>query len=72
MPFLAKPECLCLLDFVCNACLAKEEAKVDPLAGYGYVRSDNDGFDGEIVTPENHKEEEFFTAAEALLETKES
>ena len=72
MSFLAKPDCLCLLDFVCNACKAKAKAaaKPDPLEGYGYTKSDNDGFDGEIVTPEEHKEEEFFAGAELLLDAK--
>ena len=30
------------------------------LTGYGYIRADQDGYDGQIVTPEEHKEEEFF------------
>ena len=29
------------------------------LTGYGYIKADQDGYDGQIVTPEEHKEEEY-------------
>lgn len=38
------------------------------LTGYGYHSADQDGFDGGYVTAEEHKEEEFFRAAEMALE----
>ena len=40
------------------------------LAGYGYVKADQDGYDGEIVTPEEHKDEGFFEALKHLLDAK--
>lgn len=40
------------------------------LTGYGYTKADQDGYDGEIVTPEEHKEEEFFEALKQLLDAK--
>ena len=67
MPFYTKPPCMCLLDFVCNACKAKEANRLE---GYGYTKSDNDGWDGGFVTPEEHKSEEFLVAAEMLLDAK--
>lgn len=70
MPFKAKPECLCLLDFKCVYCQRKEADKPDPLAGYGYDLADVDGHDGGQVSPEDHKEEEFLAAAEMRLDAK--
>lgn len=41
------------------------------IQGYGYTRADQDGYNGEIVTATEHKEEEFFEAARQLLEAQE-
>ena len=40
------------------------------LTGYGYIRAEQDGYDGEIVTPEEHKEEEFFELLTYYLDGK--
>ena len=40
------------------------------LTGYGYIKADQDGYDGEIVTPEEHKEEEFFELPTYYLDAK--
>ena len=40
------------------------------LTGYGYIKADQDGYDGEIVTPEEHKEEEFFELLTYYLDAK--
>ena len=40
------------------------------LDGYGYIRADQDGYSGEVVTPIEHKEEEFFAALSLLLDTR--
>ena len=37
------------------------------LDGYGFIQADQDGYDGEIVTPEQHKEQEFFEALKIYL-----
>lgn len=38
------------------------------LEEYGYIQADQDGYDGERVSPEEHKEEEFFAALEEMLD----
>ena len=47
-------------------------AKLSPpnYDGYGYTKADQDGYDGQIVTPEQHKEREFFEALTQLLDAK--
>ena len=47
-------------------------AKLSPpnYDGYGYTKADQDGYDGQIVTPKQHKEEEFFEALTQLLDAK--
>lgn len=78
MPFRLNVACVCLpaSGFVCRNCREKSEQPerteqdvrdaID-LSGWGYVRADQDGYDGEIVTPEEHREETFFAAARELL-----
>ena len=42
------------------------------LDGYGYRRSDQDGYlDGDPVSPREHKDEEFLSAARDLLAAEE-
>lgn len=38
------------------------------LEGYGYDRADQDGHDGGLVSPIEHKEEEMIEAAKVLLD----
>lgn len=40
------------------------------LDGYGYTAADQDGFDGEEISPTRHKEEEFFGAMKEMLDVK--
>lgn len=86
MPFFLDAACVCIpsADFVCRKCREKEEAEAESkgerterdvrdaidLTGWGYVRADQDGYDGEVVTPEEHREETFFAAALQLLGAK--
>jgi len=67
MPFYAKPACLCLFDFKCNNCIDWENQQLE---GYGYRKADIDGFSGEIVTPKEHKAEEFEAALVIRLDAK--
>ena len=43
----------------------------DQLKGYGYCRADQDGYEGEEVSPEEHNEEEILEASRQLLDAKE-
>lgn len=66
-----KPEVFTLesepVNFLSKAC---QLTGLPDLTGYGYRRADQDGFDGGEVSPAEHKEEEFFEAANQLLQTK--
>lgn len=80
-----KSACFCLpqADFICRYCEGKAQdgdllgemhsgrEELADLTGYGYMRADQDGFDGGYVTPELHKEEEFLAASLQILDAKE-
>lgn len=82
MAWKTKIPCACIpsADFVCRPCQEKgqepaKEHEADPepdLPGYGYTKADQDGFNGEKVSPIEHKEEEMMTAAKDLFEAKEA
>lgn len=56
--------CFCIpeLDKVCKSCEAKRKPETEfieiphpNLEGFGYTKADQDGFDGEKVSPEEHR-----------------
>ena len=51
--------------------LTIESGGVISLAGYGYIEADQDGGTGKTISPEQHKEEEFFEALRQELDVKE-
>lgn len=77
MAYFLDAECVCMpgLGFICKNC--EERNKPEEIEkelkrqGYGYSLADQDGHDGGEVSAIEHKEEEFFFAAEQLFEAKE-
>lgn len=41
------------------------------LSEYGYIRADQDGWNGEVVSPQEHNEEVILEAAAELLDARE-
>ena len=80
MPLQTKPHCLCVpeIPFVCDHCKEMGQEPVNPsedslpdLTGYGHIAADQDGGNGEEISPIEHKETEMLIAVREIFKAEE-